>query len=171
VPVAVNCFVLPATTDGFTGVTAIETSVAALTVSVVEPETLPEVALIVVVPACNAEARPVGLIVPVVVFVEDHVTVLVRFCVLLSEYVAVAVNCCVVPGATDGLAGVTAIETSVAAVTVRVVELVTLAEVALIVVVPAFDAAARPDALIVPVAVLEEAHSTLLVRFCVLLSE
>jgi hypothetical protein len=62
-----------------------ETSVAALTVSVVDPETLPEVAVMVVVPAFNADARPPALIVPVAVLVEAQVTLLVRFCVLLSE--------------------------------------------------------------------------------------
>ena len=44
VPVAVNCWVLPLAIDGFTGVTAIDASVAAVTVSVVLPETAPEVA-------------------------------------------------------------------------------------------------------------------------------
>ena len=50
---------------------------------------------------------------------DAHVTWLVRFCVLLSLYVPVAVNCCVVPFAIDGFAGVTAIDCSVAAVTVN----------------------------------------------------
>jgi hypothetical protein len=44
VPVAVNCWVLPLAIDGFIGVTAIDTSVAAATVSVVLPETVPELA-------------------------------------------------------------------------------------------------------------------------------
>jgi hypothetical protein len=48
--------------------------------------------------------------------------VLVKFCVELSEKVPVAVNCSVAPFAIEGFAGVTAIDTSVAAVTVRVVE-------------------------------------------------
>jgi hypothetical protein len=62
-----------------------ETNDGEATVRVVDPETLPEVALIVVVPAFNADARPVALIVPVAVFVEAQVTLLVRSCVLLSE--------------------------------------------------------------------------------------
>jgi len=41
-----------------------------------------------------------------------QVTLLVRFCVLLSEKVPVAVNCCAFPAATDGFFGVTAIDTS-----------------------------------------------------------
>ena len=44
VPVATNCWVFPLAIDGFTGVTAIDTSVAAATVSVVLPETVPELA-------------------------------------------------------------------------------------------------------------------------------
>ncbi len=55
--------------------TAIETSVAAVTVRVVDPETLPDVAEIVEVPAFRAEARPAALIVPVAVFEEAQVTV------------------------------------------------------------------------------------------------
>jgi hypothetical protein len=42
--VAVNCCVLPLAIDGLAGVTAIDTSVAAVTVNIVLPETLPEVA-------------------------------------------------------------------------------------------------------------------------------
>ena len=76
---------LPAATDGFAGVTAIETSVAAVTVRVVEPGTLPNVALIVVVPAFTVVAKPVVLIVAAAVLEEAQVTLAVRFCVLLSE--------------------------------------------------------------------------------------
>src|SRR5271166_5891740 len=170
VPVAVNCCVPPAATDGFTGVTAMDTSVAAVTVNVVLPETLPLVALIVVLPNFNAAARPPLLIVAVVVLDDAHVTLAVRLCVELSLYVPVAVNCCVPPAATDGFTGVTAMDTSVAAVTVNVVLPETLPLVALIVVLPAFNADAKPVPLIVAVAVLDEAHVTLAVRFCVELS-
>ena len=162
-----NCCVPPAATDGFTGVTAIDTSVAAVTVSVVDPLTLPLVALIVVVPAFSALAKPVALTVAVVVLEDAHVAVVVRFCVVPSLYVPVAVNCCVPPAATDGFTGVTAIDTSVAAVTVSVVDPLTLPLVALIVVVPAFSALASPVALTVAVVVLEDAHVAVVVRFCV----
>jgi hypothetical protein len=57
-----------------------------------------------------------------VVLEELHVTELVRSCVLLFENVPVAVNCKVDPAATEPFAGVTAIDTSVAAVTLRPVE-------------------------------------------------
>jgi hypothetical protein len=170
VPVAVNCCVPPAATEGFTGVTAIDTSVAAVTVSVVLPEMAPLVAEIVVLPAFSADAKPALLIVAVVVLDDAHVTLAVRFCVELSLYVHVAVNCCVPPAATDGFTGVTAIDTSVAAVTVNVVLPEMAPLVALIVVLPAFSAEASPAALIVAVVVLDDAHVTLAVRFCVELS-
>src|SRR5271166_4381095 len=147
-----------------------DTSVAAVTVNVVLPETLPLVALIVVLPALSAEARPPPLIVAVVVLDDAHVTLAVRFCVELSEYVPVAVNCCVPPAATDGFTGVTAMDTSVAAVTVSVVLAEMAPLVAEIVVLPTFNADAKPALLMVAVAVLDEAHVTLAVRFCVELS-
>ena len=84
-PVAVNCWVFPAGTDGLAGVTAMETSVGAVTVRVVDPEMLPEVAEIVDDPALSAEARPPEAIVAVAVLEEAQVTLLVRFCVLLLE--------------------------------------------------------------------------------------
>jgi hypothetical protein len=80
----VNCCVLPAVTEGLTGVTAIDFSVAAVTVSVVLPTTAPSVAEIDEVPAFNADAKPELLIVATVVVAEAHVTCAVRFCVELS---------------------------------------------------------------------------------------
>jgi hypothetical protein len=60
------------------------------------------------------------------------------------------VNCCVVPAAIEGLTGVTAIDASVAAVTVSVsAGLTTLLSVAVILLVPAPTPVARP-----PVAML-----------------
>jgi hypothetical protein len=80
-------------TEGFAGVTATETSVAAVTVSVVLPEMEPEVARMVVDPVPTAVARPAVLIVATVPDEELHVAVLVRFCVVPSLKVPVAVNC------------------------------------------------------------------------------
>ena len=101
VPVAVNCCVRPAATDGFVGVTCIDTSVAAVTVSVVEPVTPASVALIVVVPTFSAVARPCEPaafeIVAIVTTDDAHVTCVVRFCVVASLNVPVAVNCWVRP--------------------------------------------------------------------------
>ncbi len=82
------------------------------------------------VPVPTAVASPAVLIVATVVVNELQVTESVRFCVLVSLNVPVAVNCCVVPLGIEGLVGVTAIDTSVAAVTVSVVEPVTLPDVA-----------------------------------------
>ncbi len=51
VPVAVNCWVVPSPMLGLDGVTAKETSVAGVTVSVSDAEIVPDVAVIVVEPA------------------------------------------------------------------------------------------------------------------------
>jgi hypothetical protein len=167
VPVAVNCWVAPLAIDGFAGVTAIDCSVAAVTVSKVEPLIAPDVALIVEVPTPAPVARPVALIVAVAVVPELHVTVLVRFCVVPSLKVPVAVNCCVAPLAIDGFAGVTAIDCNVAAVTVSKVEPEIDDDVAVMVEVPTPAPVARPAALIVAVVVVPEDQVTLDVRFCV----
>src|SRR5207247_202480 len=58
VPVAVNCRVVPFAILGVVGVTVIVDRVAAVTVSVVLPETPPKVAVIVVVPAATDVAKP-----------------------------------------------------------------------------------------------------------------
>jgi hypothetical protein len=71
-------------TDGFAGVTAIDCSVAAVTVSNVDPTNDPDVALMVVVPTASAVANPPAVMVAVAVVPEAHVTEAVRFCVLLS---------------------------------------------------------------------------------------
>jgi hypothetical protein len=56
--VALNCRVVPNVIDGFAGLRAIETSAAWETVSVVEPDTEPEVAAIVVAPVDSLVAKP-----------------------------------------------------------------------------------------------------------------
>jgi hypothetical protein len=123
------------------GVTARDTSVAGVTVRAVEPETLPDVAVIVVDPAATEVARPLEpaalLIAATPVLDELQVTDAVRSCVVLSENVPVAVKCCVVPLAMLGLVGVTVMATSCAGVTVRVVEPATLPVLADIVALPA----------------------------------
>ena len=98
---------------GLAGVTAIDCSAAAVTVSTVEPVTLPSVALM-----RRGARRPrrwpgrPAVIVATVGVADAQVTWLVRFCVELSEKVPVAVNCWVWPLAMLGLAGVTAIDCS-----------------------------------------------------------
>jgi len=54
----VNCFVVPTAILEFAGITAIETSVAALTVREALPVTPPELAVIVVLPVPTAVAKP-----------------------------------------------------------------------------------------------------------------
>jgi hypothetical protein len=118
-PVALNCSVNPLATLGFAGVTAIDCNAAAVTVSFVEPETVPSFALIVDWPVPAAVASPVLLTVATVVADEAHVTWLVKFWTELSEYVPVAVNCSVSPLGTLGFVGVTAIDSTTGAVTVN----------------------------------------------------
>ena len=77
-----NCFTFPGAMDAVAGVTAIDVSTAAVTVSVAVPFTVPEVAEIVTVPAATPFASPVWM--PIVAFaVLDDVqfAVAVRFCV------------------------------------------------------------------------------------------
>ena len=85
-----------------------------------------------------------------------------------------AVNCCVVPLAMEGVAGVTAMDTRLAAVTVRMVEPETLPRVALIVVLPALLPVASPSLLraleMLATAGAEEAQVTEAVRSWVVLS-
>jgi hypothetical protein len=96
----------------------------AVTVRVVEPETEPDVAPIVVEPVPRLVASPllpvVLLIVATPVAEELHVTDVVKFWVVPSLKVPVAVNCCVAPVTIEGFAGVTASDVSVAGATVTV---------------------------------------------------
>ena len=82
-------------------------STAAVTVSKVEPLTLPSLALMVEVPVRTAVATPcdpeVFEMVATEVVAEAQVTWVVRSCVELSEYVPVAVNCSVNPTGTLGV--------------------------------------------------------------------
>ena len=84
-----NCFVVPLAMLGFAGVTDRDTSVAGVTVRVVDPDTLPDVAVIVVepVPAPLASPlEPVALLMEATAADEElQVTVVVRFCVVPSE--------------------------------------------------------------------------------------
>jgi hypothetical protein len=123
--VAVNCCVFPAATDGLVGVTAIEVKTAAVTVNVAVPLILPEVAVIVAVPALMPFASPVWKpTVAVVVLDEVQFAVVVRFCVEPSLKVPVAVNCWVLVTTTDAELGETAIEVRTGAVPVPVSETV-----------------------------------------------
>jgi hypothetical protein len=163
---------------GLTGVTAIEDSVAPVTVSVVVPETAPRVAVIVVEPTATDAASPLEpaalLIVATAKFEELHVTNDDISCVVESEYVPVAINCFVNPFAMLGLVGVTAIDDSVALVTFSVV-VPEIPKVAVIVVEPATTDVASPlepaALLIVATGKFEELHVTNDDISCVVLSE
>ncbi len=112
VPVAVNCWVVPTAMVGVDGATVMDATVA--TVSVVEPETTPKVAVMVVGPVVMAVASPVVLLMVATLVAEElHVTDAVKSFVVLFEYVPMALNCRVVPTAMVGASGVTAMETSV----------------------------------------------------------
>ena len=82
---------------GLVGVTSRDTSVAAVTVSVVDPEIVPDMAAMVVEPVARAVAKPIEfavlLMVPTAELEELHVTEAVRSCVVPSENVPVARNC------------------------------------------------------------------------------
>src|SRR5579859_4872183 len=85
---------------------------------------LPNVAEIVVEPVdALAVAKPPLVIVATVVDDDFHVTELVMSCVLLSLYLPVALNCCVSPLGTDGVAGVTVIDTRDGGSTVKLIPL------------------------------------------------
>ena len=86
---AINCRVVPTAMLGLVGVTAMDASVAAVTVRVDDPEMSPDVAVMVVVPAVREVAIPFVpvtlLMVALLTSEELQVTDVVRSCVLLSE--------------------------------------------------------------------------------------
>jgi hypothetical protein len=84
VAVAVNCLVVPNGMAGMAGVTAIETIVAGVMFSAVEPVMDSELAVTVVLPTATLLANPPALTVATPELVEFHVTVLVRSSVLPS---------------------------------------------------------------------------------------
>ncbi len=165
VAVAVNCWVVANDMAGLGGVTTMEDRVPGVTVRVVLPETVPEAAVIVAVPAAMAVARPLLLTTATVVLDELQVTCVVMSWVVRSEKIAVAVNCWVVPAGMLRSAGVTAMEETVAEVTVRVVLPEAVPEVAVMVAVPVAMAVDRPLLLTVATNGLDELQVT-----CVLIS-
>ena len=70
---------------GFAGVTAIDCSVAAVTVNTSTGDVTPlKLAVMLLVPAATADARPPAAIVATVGVADVQVTCAVRFCVLAS---------------------------------------------------------------------------------------
>ena len=181
IPVAENCLVRPRTTPGLVGLTEIDTRVALLTVKAVEALTVPDVAVIVLLPEVTAMAMPLEPAALLTVATERldelQVTADVRLCDVLSEYIPVAMNCLLSPKPTIGLVGLTEMDTSVAPLTVKVVDPLTLPDKAEaeIVVLPCTTELANPliplALLIVATARLEELQVTESLIFCVVLSE
>jgi hypothetical protein len=99
------------------GSTSIDMSTGAITVMVVKPEMLPDLAVIVVTPIETVVAKPFKLAALLIVATlradEVQVTDEVIFLIELSEKVPLAVNCSVVPRAMLGFIGVIVIDTSV----------------------------------------------------------
>ncbi len=89
VPTAVNCFVAPSPTLVPAGTIERDTSAGGGTVRVVDPDTLPIVAVIVVAPADAGVARPLepAALLTAATAEDDElqVAVAVRSCVVLSE--------------------------------------------------------------------------------------
>ncbi len=140
---------------------------AVVTVKVVEPVTEPKAALIVAVPP-PAPVAVEPLMVATAVSEEDHLASVDMFSVLPSLKLPVAVNCRVPPTAMVGPVGVTTMETRVASVTVKLVEVVIDPKAAVIVEEPTASALAKPLVLTVTILVAEDPQVTWLVRFLVL---
>ena len=144
VPVAVNMMEVRAEILGFAGLIVIPTKCAVETVSEVEPLIFPKAAEIVVLPVATLVTCPVLATVAAAGFDDVHRTEFETSCVLLSLKVPVAVNCLVVPFAILELAGVTAIDTRLAPVTVSEVVPLTDPLVTVIVVLPVPAPVASP---------------------------
>ena len=146
-----------------------DTSVLSVTVKCAVPNMTGSVSGTVAVivmgpPTCNEVASPLEpsaalLMVATVVSEELQVTEDVRFCVEKSEYVPMAINCCFVPRAILGLTGVTAMDSSVAAVTVKCAVPEIVPDAAVIVIGPPMAIEVANPLSILPVTVLMVATS------------
>ena len=123
------------------------------------PEILPDMALMVAVPAATAVTSPPLLTVATDVSDDLQVTCVLISWLVPSEYVPVAVKSLEFPAATLELAGVTDIEDS-KGVTVRVMFPETPPAIAVIVAVPAETPVASPLPLTVATDVLDEPQVT-----------
>ncbi len=83
----------PSAIDALDGETEIEDSAAPDTLIDAVPLTVPNVAVIVAVPPPTTLTRPDESTEATAVSEDDHVTLDVIVCVLLSEYVPVALSC------------------------------------------------------------------------------
>jgi hypothetical protein len=123
-------------------------------------------AVMVADPRAEAVANPVAVMVTAPPLLLQ-VTELVRSCVVPLLYVPVAVNCCVPPWVTVMSEGLSASETSVAGVTVKVADPVMEDELAVIVAEPAATPVAKPVPAIVAIVGAEEVQRAEAVRSCV----
>jgi hypothetical protein len=108
------------------------------------------------------------LIVVTPVVLELHPTVFVMFWLLPSVKVPVAVNCCVVPSGICGIAGVMAIETSAAGVTLKVVKPLVEPAVAVTLALPWLTLVAKPWPSTVAMLLSAELHLADVVKSSVL---
>ena len=155
------------------GVTWSAVATAVVTVRFVLPVIPPLVALIDVVPALSAIARPVASIEAIVLSLEDQVAVELRSCVVPSSKTPVAVYCSLTPAATVLFGGVTWMLLSSAFVTVSLAvpdwEAPPIVTFAVIVVDPGLTPLATPLPLTVAVAVSLEDQVAVVVTSCVVL--
>jgi hypothetical protein len=173
-PTATNCVPDQTIPDRFAPVPE-ACIVQVVTVSAVEPDMFPDVAVIVVEPLAPAVAFPLEpevLLIGATPISDDvQITNDVISCVVLSENVPMAVNCWVAPMGMTQFIGVTARDTSIAGVTVNVVVPEMFLNFAVIVVEPAPAPLASPAVLIVALVVSEDDQITCAVKSWVLLSE
>src|SRR5208282_1670873 len=122
VAIACSWRLLPTDMNTVAGVMFKPTTAARVTVRFAVPVTDPAVALMLVVPIDQLDAKPPAAIIATYGSDELHVTVEVRCFVLPSVYFPVAENCNDSPSGTVPFAGVTAMDTSAGGPTVAVVE-------------------------------------------------
>lgn len=160
VPVAVSFRDVCDAILGFAGAMLIDTKCPVDTVSPVAPLIDPNAALIVVLPLATLLATPLPLMPAAVGLVELHATESEISCTLLSLNVPVAVNCLLVPTSMVEFAGVTAIDTRLAPLTVSEVVPLRPPEAAVIVVVPVPVLLAKPVEFTVATAPVLDVHVT-----------
>ena len=145
---------------GLAGRIDIETSLAAETVSPVEPVIEPASAEILVVPLAILVTKPALLMVAMEGFRELHETDAVRSCVLLSLKLPVATNCLVAPTGMLEFAGVITIETRLAPVIVSAALPITDPEAAEMFAVPVATPLVRPNEFTVATLGADDDHVT-----------
>ena len=143
-----NCWIDPLATDGFVGVTAIDDSVAAVTVTSEKSKMRPMVAVMVAGPTARADTMPLlppALDTEATEGADDtQVADAVRSWVESSVYVPITWNSSAVPLAIVGSMGRTSRVARVAAVTVRIDVSKMPPKVAVMVVEPCATLSARP---------------------------